>query len=126
MKDLEIKEQIENIQQDFPYCGNLPITAELKRQGKNINKKKIQNQNNITESFFKTLKYNEVYLNECGDLSDAKENIENFIEIVCHKRRPHSSLGYAPPEEFEAQFVENILTKKNYQTTAPVIFHFIN
>jgi len=58
-------------------------------------------QNNITESFFKTLKYNEVYLNEYESFEEAQSNIENFIEIVYHKKRLHSSLGYLPPEEFE-------------------------
>jgi len=58
-------------------------------------------QNNITESFFKTLKYNEVYLNEYESYEEALSNIENFIEVVYHKKRLHSSLGYLPPEEFE-------------------------
>jgi transposase InsO family protein len=53
-------------------------------------------QNNITESFFKTLKYNEVYLNEYDSFEEALSNIENFIEIVYQKKRLHSSLGYLP------------------------------
>jgi transposase InsO family protein len=63
-------------------------------------------QNNITESFFKTLKYNEVYLNEYESFEEAQSNIENFIEIVYHKKRLHSSLGYLPPEEFEQQYLK--------------------
>ncbi|MEW6609848.1 MAG: IS3 family transposase [bacterium] len=63
-------------------------------------------QNNITESFFKTLKYNEVYLNDYEDFEEAYSNIENFIEIVYQKKRLHSSLGYLPPEEFEEKFLE--------------------
>lgn len=63
-------------------------------------------QNNITESFFKTLKYNEVYLNEYERLEEAQSNIENFIEIVYHKKRLHSSLGYLPPEEFERNYLQ--------------------
>jgi transposase InsO family protein len=62
-------------------------------------------QNNITESFFKTLKYNEVYLNEYDDFEEAYSNIGNFIEIVYQKKRLHSSLGYLPPEEFEEKFL---------------------
>jgi len=62
-------------------------------------------QNNITESFFKTLKYNEVYLNEYDDFEEAYRNIENFIEVVYQKKRLHSSLGYLPPEEFEEKFL---------------------
>lgn len=67
-------------------------------------------QNNITESFFKTLKYNEVYLNEYESYEEALSNIESFIEIVYHKKRLHSSLGYLPPEEFERQFHQKSLT----------------
>lgn len=63
-------------------------------------------QNNITESLFKTLKYNEVYLNDYDDFEEAYSNIENFIEIVYQKKRLHSSLGYLPPEEFEEKFLE--------------------
>lgn len=62
-------------------------------------------QNNITESFFKTLKYNEVYLNEYDNFEEAYSNIENFIEIVYQKKRLHSSLGYLPPAEFEEKFL---------------------
>lgn len=62
-------------------------------------------QNNITESFFKTLKYNEVYLNEYDDFEEAFSNIENFIEIVYQRKRLHSSLGYLPPAEFEEKFL---------------------
>lgn len=68
-------------------------------------------QNNITESFFKTLKYNEVYLNEYSDFKEAYSNIENFIEIVYQKKRLHSALGYLPPAEFE----EKILAQRQKQ-----------
>lgn len=66
-------------------------------------------QNNITESFFKTLKYNEVYLNEYDNFEEALDNIENFIEIVYQKKRLHSSLGYLPPEEFEQKYFQKQL-----------------
>jgi transposase InsO family protein len=62
-------------------------------------------QNNITESFFKTLKYNEVYLQEYDDFEEAYRNIENFIEVVYQRKRLHSSLGYLPPAEFEEKFL---------------------
>ncbi len=62
------------------------------------------------ESFFKTLKCEEVYLWEYRTLEDARIRIESFIEAVYNKKRLHSSLGYVPPEEFEmlhARKVEN-------------------
>lgn len=54
------------------------------------------------ESFFKTLKYEEVYLKEYRNLEEAAANMERFIEDVYNEKRLHSSLGYLPPVEFEA------------------------
>ena len=77
-------------------------------------------QNNITESFFKTLKYNEVYLNEYDDFEEAYSNIEKFIEVVYQKKRLHSSLGYLPPEEFEAQVLAGQRPKVEQQLTLTI------
>ncbi len=66
--------------------------------------------NAMAESFMKTLKAEEVYLNEYTTASDALINIERFIEIVYDKKRLHSSLGYLTPEEFEAQTVNQKTT----------------
>ena len=69
------------------------------------------------ESFFKTLKYEEVYLTEYRTLEEAQISLESFIEEVYNKKRLHSSLGYVPPEEFEILHKEgrdksqNILTQ---------------
>ena len=48
------------------------------------------------ESFMKTLKTEEVYLNEYEDESDARENIGRFIETIYNKIRLHSSLSVSP------------------------------
>ena len=55
------------------------------------------------ESFMKTLKDNEVYMWEYKTILDVIERIPHFIEEVYNKKRPHSSLGYFSPEEFEKQ-----------------------
>ena len=54
------------------------------------------------ESFFKTLKQEEVYLKEYESFAEAEANLEVFIEQVYNTKRLHSSLGYMPPGEFEA------------------------
>ena len=53
------------------------------------------------ESFIKTLKYEEVYLFEYQDLSEARSRIDYFIEKVYNERRLHSAVGYRPPAEYE-------------------------
>ena len=55
------------------------------------------------ESFFKTLKAEEVNLQEYTDLDEAREGIGTFITLY-NERRLHSSLGYVPPAEFAAQY----------------------
>ncbi len=77
-------------------------------------------QNNITESFFKTLKYNEVYLNEYDSFEEAYGNIKKFIEVVYQRKRLHSSLGYLPPEEFEAQILAGQHQKVEQQLTLTI------
>jgi transposase InsO family protein len=59
--------------------------------------------NAFVESFIKTLKYEEVYLNEYETYTDAYENINKFIEEVYNKKRLHSSIGYRSPIDFEMQ-----------------------
>lgn len=60
------------------------------------------------ESFFKSLKAEEVYLNQYRTLAEARSNIGQFIEAVYNTKRLHSSLGYLPPVEFEAFHFENV------------------
>ncbi len=57
-----------------------------------------------TESFMKTLKYDEIYMREYETMLDVVEKLPNFIEEVYNKKRLHSAIGYLPPEEFETRF----------------------
>ncbi len=67
-------------------------------------------ENAYVESFFKTLKQEEVYLWEYESFSDILERIPYFIEEVYNKKRLHSALGYLPPEEYEELLVEECLS----------------
>lgn len=57
--------------------------------------------NAFAESFMKTLKHEEVNLQEYMDFDDAYQNIQNFIEEVYNAKRLHSSIGYLSPNEYE-------------------------
>jgi transposase InsO family protein len=59
-------------------------------------------ENAKVESFFRTLKMEDIYLKDYRTFEEAQENIGEFIEEVYNKKRLHSSLGYLPPVEFEA------------------------
>ena len=52
--------------------------------------------NVFVERFFRSLKYEEVYLNSYDDIRDVKNNIDNYIKYY-NKKRPHQSLGYKTP-----------------------------
>jgi putative transposase len=59
-------------------------------------------ENAKAESFFRTLKVEEVYLKDYRNFEQAAQNIAEFIDEVYNRKRLHSSLGYLPPVEFEA------------------------
>lgn len=59
------------------------------------------------ESFFKTLKQEEVYLKQYHTFEEASANIGQFIDEVYNAKRLHSSLGYVPPIEFEAAYSQD-------------------
>jgi len=79
---------------------------QLEQIGAQISMSSVGNpyDNAKAESFFKTLKLEEVYLKEYESLADAEANLEEFIEQVYNTKRLHSSLGYVPPTEFEATY----------------------
>ncbi len=87
-------------------CGD--YVARLENVGTRISMSAVGNpyDNAKAESFFKTLKAEEVYLKEYWSLEEAEQNIGYFIADVYNAKRLHSSLGYLPPAEFEAANVE--------------------
>ena len=67
--------------------------------------------NIITERFWRSLKYEEVYLHEYGSPKEARQNISRYIQFYNFSRR-HESLGYLTPAE--------VYFRKKNATTAPV------
>lgn len=62
------------------------------------------------ESFNRSLKVEEVYLNSYESFDEAKESIARYISCY-NTTRLHSSLGYVSPCEFESHYYQ---TKKSF------------
>ncbi len=80
--------------------------VELEKRGIIISMSRKANpyDNSYAESFFKKIKYEEVYMDEYQSYSEAYNNIKHFIEEAYNKKRLHSAIGYIPPTEFEEQY----------------------
>jgi len=61
-------------------------------------------ENPYAERVIRTIKEEEVYLNEYDHFADAYQRIGSFIEDVYQTKRIHSALGYLTPAEFEAMY----------------------
>ena len=90
-------------------------TALLRKNGITISMSRSGNpyDNARAESFMKTLKYEEVLINEYNSLDDARKSICHFLEIVYNQKRLHSSLGYKPPTEFETDYTNSLIQKSS-------------
>lgn len=77
--------------------------AELREHGFLVSMARAGNpyENAMMESFFKTLKYEEVYLCEYQTFEDVVARLPYFIDAVYNHKRLHSSIGYRSPDDFE-------------------------
>ena len=58
------------------------------------------------ERFMRTLKYEEIYMNDYETLAEVRASVQHFIEAVYNRKRLHSAIGYRPPVEFEASLAQ--------------------
>lgn len=65
--------------------------------------------NAIAESFFRTLKTEEVFMNEYETFEAAEQALGRFIDEVYNRQRLHSSLGYETPAGFETLIAEGAI-----------------
>ena len=61
--------------------------------------------NAVVESFFHSLKVEQVHHKNYKTREEAKSDIFNYIEIFYNTKRLHSSLGYCSPVEFEQKYM---------------------
>jgi transposase InsO family protein len=76
--------------------------------------------NAVAESFFKTLKTEEVDLQQYGSLEEARQSISNYVENRYNRHRLHSSLGYVAPATYETALPQHrIRTLNPRQSVSP-------
>jgi transposase InsO family protein len=81
--------------------------AELKQHDIQISMSRPGNpyDNAKAERFMRSLKYEEIYLNDYDTFAEVLASVKYFIDEVYNHKRLHSALGYRPPVEFEASLL---------------------
>ena len=110
-KHISISKLIHHSDQGVQYAADEYVNR-LKELGIKISMSRKGNvyDNAFAESFMKTLKVEEVYLNDYETFEDALKNIKHFIEKVYNAKRLHSGIGYVSPNKFEQEVLNINLT----------------
>jgi transposase InsO family protein len=85
------------------YCSKEYTTLLTKHQMRgSMSRKGNPYDNALAESFWKTLKYEQIYRQDYRTLQEARADIASFIDKIYNRQRLHSALNYRSPAAFEA------------------------
>jgi putative transposase len=86
------------------YCSDDFVRLARDQYGMRISMSRKGNpyDNAMAESFFKTLKDDQINLMDVPSYEELEGTLPQYIEGIYNTKRLHSSLGYLPPAEFEA------------------------
>ena len=96
--------EIHHSDQGVQYLSNVYISM-LKDRGIQISvaRRGCPWENGYAERLIRTLKEEEISLNDYENIHEARDRIGHFITQVYHQKRPHSALAYLTPMEFQRQ-----------------------
>jgi len=99
--------QIFNSDQGSQYTGH-EHTGILKENNIEIsmNGKGRSIDNIVIERFFRTIKYNCIFINDFKDVTELKEGINNYMDKY-NNQRFHSSIGYQKPMNVYRDYLQN-------------------
>lgn len=105
------KPEIFNSDQGSQYTSKVHTNI-LKRQGIQISMDGVgrATDNIAIERFWRTIKYEEIYLNEYKNIKVLRKAIENYINNY-NQKRLHSAIDYQTPNEVYYQAVNNFNAK---------------
>jgi putative transposase len=105
------KPEIFNTDQGSQYTAKAHIDILKKHNIKiSMDGKGRATDNICIERFWRSIKYEEVYLNEYSTIKELQKAIANYMDSY-NKKRLHSSLSYKTPNEVYYQADNNLVSK---------------
>jgi len=102
------KPEIFNTDQGSQYTAQAHVNILKKHSIKISMDGKGRSIDNICiERFWRTIKYEEIYLNDYKSMSELKYSIDNYI-VKYNSRRLHSAIGNKTPNEVYDTFINNL------------------
>jgi putative transposase len=105
------KPEIFNTDQGSQYTAKAHIDILKKHAIKiSMDGKGRATDNICIERFWRSIKYEEVYLNEYSNIKELQKAIANYMDSY-NKKRLHSAIGYKTPNEVYYQAMNNLVSK---------------